>query len=173
MHWLTRARLEAGIEGEVIRQHLTDWLGGRIGRVGDLRRYQIFTKVNRANARYLLSSLLVWIRDAGFAGLIMIVDGFRLMSGTRATDGSVHYTKASRWDAYEVFREFIDSTDDFEGLLLTIFMPREFITIDNKSPGLGEYPPLLYRVYDEVRDRHLANPLSALARISNTEEVLA
>ncbi|MGI8980891.1 MAG: BREX system ATP-binding domain-containing protein [Pirellulaceae bacterium] len=173
MYWLAKARLAAGTESEMKRKHIFDWLGGRIRAISELRPYQIFTKVNRANARHLLGSLLFWIRQAGYSGLVATVDGSRMFANARSEDGSVNYTKASRIDAYEVFREFIDSTDEFEGLLLTVFVPPEFIDIDNYGRGLGSYPALLFRVYDDVRDRNLANPLTALTRVNDSLEVSA
>lgn len=173
MYWLAKARLVAGTESDIKRQHIYDWLGGRIRAISELRPYQIFTKVNRANARHLLGSMLFWIRQAGYAGLVANIDGYRMVASMRADDGSVNYTKAARFDAYEVFREFIDSTDELEGMLLTVFVPPEFIDIAPAGRGLGSYPALLFRVYDDVRDRNLANPLTALTRISDSLEVSA
>lgn len=167
MTWLLRARLNGGPEGETIDRHITDWLGGRIRAISELRPYQIFTKVNRANARHLLGSLLEWVRRAGRPGVVVMVDGTRLLEKQRATDGSVNYTKAALLDAYEVFRQCIDSTDEFDGLLLCVFVPPAFLDIESKGRGLGSYPALMGRVYDDVRDRNLANPLAALIRLSD------
>jgi len=70
MMWLARARLTAGPESDQTNELVTAWLGARVRKISDLRNYQIFTKVHRANARHLLGSLLVWIRLAGYAGLV-------------------------------------------------------------------------------------------------------
>ena len=171
MHWMARTRLDAGAENDAVMQALTDWLGGRTRLVSDLRRFQIFTKVNRSNARDLLGSLLVWIREAGFAGLVVNVDGYRLLSAERGNDGVINYSSAAILDAYQVFREFIDTTDELDGLLFNVFVPIEFINTDSKSRGLGKYSALFDRVYDGVRDRLLPNPLTALARIGHRMEV--
>lgn len=170
MTWLLRARLGGGPEGETINQHITDWLGGRIRAVSELRQYQIFTKVNRANARHLLGSLLEWVRRAGRPGVVVMVDAGRLLEKQRATDGSINYTKAALLDAYEVFRQCIDSTDEFDGLLLCVFVPPAFLDIESRGRGLGAYPALMGRVYDDVRDRNLANPLAALIRLADDGE---
>ena len=167
MTWLLRARLNGGPEGEVITTNITDWLGGRVRAISEMRPYQIFTKVNRANARHLLGSLLEWVRRAGGPGVVVTVNGTRLLEKQRAQDGTVNYTKAALLDAYEVFRQCIDSTDEFDGLLLAVFVPPAFLDIESKGRGLGCYPALMGRVYDDVRDRNLANPLAALTRVAD------
>lgn len=168
MTWLLRARLNGGPEGEITTQQITDWLAGRVRAISGMRQYQLFTKVNRANARHLLGSLLEWVRRAGRPGVVVMVNGARLLDKQRAQDGSVNYTKAALLDAYEVFRQCIDSTDEFDGLLLAVFVPPAFLDIESKGRGLGCYPALMGRVYDDVRDRNLANPLAALTRVSDT-----
>lgn len=174
MHWLARARLDSRLRGTETYQQLTDWLGGRIRLISDLKPYQIFNKIVRANARHLLGSLLVWIREAGYAGLIVTLNGFRLLDAQRAEDGSVNYTKAALFDAYEVFREFIDSTDTLDGLFLSVFVPPEFLDVGNpRARSLAIYPALLYRVYDELRSQQFANPLTAMTRLSESSEVPA
>ena len=173
MTWMLRARLTGGDESKVITNQVTEWLGGRVRAISEMRRYQIYTKVNRANARHLLGSLLEWVRRAGFPGLVVAIDGNRLLQSQRQVDGSVNYTKAALLDAYEVFRQFIDSTDEFDGLLLAVFVPETFLDLEPRGRGLGRYSALLYRVYDEVRDRNLANPLTALTRLSESQEVVA
>jgi hypothetical protein len=171
MHWLARARLDAGLRGTATYQQLTHWLGGRLRLISEIKQYQIFSKVVRANARHLLGSLLVMIRDAGYPGLVVTLNGFRLLDSERNTDGSVNYTKAALFDAYEVFREFIDSTDTLDGLFLAVFVPPDFLDVANpRGRGIAVYPALLYRVYDELRGQKYANPLTALARISDMPE---
>lgn len=172
MYWMTRARLGAGLKGTATHQHLTDWLGGRIRLISELKQYQIFSKVVRANARHLLGSLLVLIREAGYPGLVVTLNGFRLLDSQRANDGSIHYTKAALFDAYEVFREFVDNTDSLDGLFFSVFVPPDFLDIANpRSRGIAVYPALQFRVQDELRSQRHANPLTAMTRIGDAQEM--
>jgi hypothetical protein len=69
-------------------------------------------------------------------------------------------------DAYEVLRQFIDDTDEMEGLLVVILAPKEFLNDDKR--GLDCYSALKLRIWDEVRDRHRPNPLASLVRVSDS-----
>ncbi len=173
MQRMARIRLETGSDSDPEWQTLINWLKGEIRLLSDLRPFQIFTKVNRSNARDLLGSLLVWIREAGFSGLVVNLDAHRLLVQVPREAGIINYSSAAIVDAYQVFREFIDTTDDLEGLLLNIFVPMEFLNPDSKGRGLGKYSALFDRVYDGVRDRVMANPLTALIRINDALEVSA
>ena len=68
-------------------------------------------------------------------------------------------------------REFVDATDDLENFLMVVAAPMSFLDTNTKGRGLGRYPALYNRVYDEVRDRNLTNPLSALVRVGTPVEV--
>lgn len=173
MHWMAKSRLESDADGETTRNVMEDWLCGRISKMSELKQYQIFDKVLRSNARHLLASLATWIRFVGFSGFVLNIDAFRLLETVRPSDGSVFYTPAALLDAYEVIREFIDGTDNIDGLLMVVFAPSEFTNIDPRSRGLGKWPALSQRVYDEVRGSHHANPLAALTRVALASEALS
>ncbi|MCL4686403.1 DUF2791 family P-loop domain-containing protein [Myxococcota bacterium] len=173
MTWLARGRLRSGLSGDAAHQQITDWLGGRVSAIRNLRNYQIYTKISRANARHLFGSLCAWIRVAGGPGLVVTIDASRLLSTVRSEIRSQNYTIAAVLDAYEVFRQFIDATDDFEGFLLAVLVPREFLDLDIRGRGVARYPALMGRVYDEVRDRHVANPYGGLIRLGSQQEAAA
>jgi hypothetical protein len=171
MTWMVRARLDAGFSGHATYQQITDWLGGRVAAIGNMRPYQIHTKINRANARHLFGSLCAWVRRAGCPGIVAVLDAKRLTSRERADDGSLNYSIAAVLDAYEILRQFIDATDEFDGFFLVVLAAPEFLDLDARGRGIGRYPALMGRVYDEVRDRRAPNPYSALVRLGNPEEV--
>lgn len=171
MMWLARERMDTSFAHGIASQQITDWLGGRISAISNMRQYQIFTKVNRANARHLLGSLCTWIRGAGYPGLVVTIDGARLISAARSDDGTLNYSIAAVLDAYEVFRQFIDATDELEGFMLVVTMPPDFLGLEVRGRGIGRYPALMGRVYDEVRDKNLANPYSALVRLGTAKEL--
>lgn len=68
-------------------------------------------------------------------------------------------------DAYELLRQFIDGTDEMEGLLVIVLASKDFLNDDKR--GLRGYDALKLRIWDEVRDRQRQNPLASLVRLSN------
>lgn len=144
------------------------WLVGELATVGEIKPYQIFTKINRSNARHNFESLLHWLRFAGFPGLVVLIDIRRIGEPRNPKDGTVYYTKAAVLDAYEVLRQFIDGTDRMEGCLITAFGDQGFLDEEPGSRGMGAYQALKFRIFDEVRDRFVANPLASLVRVSTS-----
>jgi P-loop Domain of unknown function (DUF2791) len=165
MSWLCRARLNGGEEGATTAAQIEDWLTGRVSAISAMRPYQIYTKVNRTNARYHLESLLAWVRKAGRPGTVVLLDASRLTGKGKPADGSLSYTKASLLDAYEVLRQFVDSTDDLTGALLVVVAAEEFLDTEPGSRGVAAYQALKNRIFDEVRDRDHPNPMASLVRL--------
>ncbi len=62
-----------------------------------------------------------------------------------------------------MIRQFIDSTDEMDGCLLTFIAPPD--AIEDEVRGLYMYRALTMRIADEVRDRRWDNPLASLVRI--------
>src|SRR5262249_51326221 len=147
---------------------VTAWLRGEIGGVSQMRPYQIFTKVNRFNARHLLESLFTWVRRAGRPGTVVVLELRAVTASRRAADANF-YTKAGLLDAYELCRPFIEDTDDLAGALLVVTGDEELLATDDHSRGMGAYRPLMNRVFDEVRDRQRVNPMGTLVRLRGEE----
>jgi hypothetical protein len=82
-----------------------------------------------------------------------------------------YYSKAATLDAYELLRQLIDGTDEFEGLFVAVLLPPELV--NDEGRGLPAYTALRLRVVDEVRDRRRINPYSTLVRIGTQSEVAA
>jgi hypothetical protein len=134
--------------------------------LSQLKPCSIYAKVSKANARSIFGSLLTTLALAGFPGLVVTVDISQLVTTERDPE-RLNYTKSALLDAYEVLREFIDATDDLEHLLMVVTAPAPFLDLEISGRGIGRYPALRFRVYDEVRDRTFANPMSALIRVGN------
>jgi hypothetical protein len=164
MTWLCKARLNGGDEAATISADITAWLRGQIGGVSQMRPYQIFTKVNRFNARHLLESLFTWVRRAGHPGTVVVID-LRAVTASRRVPDTNFYTKAGLLDAYELLRQFIDDTDDLSGTLLVVTGDEDLLATDDHSRGVGAYRALMNRVFDEVRDRRRVNPMGTLVRL--------
>lgn len=165
---LCLAELAGGPDGESTEAAITDWLTGRNQSVAAVKPYQIFTRIHRTNARHLFASLLRWVRHTDKTGVAIVVDMGRVTLAANPRDGSVFYTKAAMFDVYEVLRQFIDATDEMKGLFMVLTPTRDFLDLDPMGRGLGAYDALKFRVYDEVRDQRLVNPMAALVRIAQS-----
>jgi hypothetical protein len=171
---LCQERLGRGDVSEAERETVIGWLRGERVPAGELRKLSLHTKVTRHNARSLLLSLTRWLRMAGHPGLVLQMDVTRLAVTRRPPAGlrdGHYYSKAATLDAYELLRQLIDGTDEFEGLLVAVVLPAELV--NDEGRGLPAYTALRLRVLDEVRDRARINPYSALVRISADAGVAA
>ena len=166
MTWMCRARLTGGQEGETQFRDLIGWLSGETRTISGMKSYQIYTKINRANARHHFESLFAWVRRCGRPGTVVVLDAGRLADSKPRHDGTISYTKNALLDAYEAFRQFIDGTDDLQSAFIVVAADYAFLETEPGSRGLGAYPALMNRVYDEVHDRNLPNPMSSLLRVT-------
>lgn len=166
MTHLCIAELSGGQDGSTTTSILIDWLTGRNKAVSAVKPYQIFRKINRHTARYFFESMIHWIRFAGYPGTVILLDAQRVMVPKNPHDESLFYSKAAVLDTYEVLRQFIDSADQLEGCLITVVPDITFL--EDESRGISAYEALKFRVFDEIRDKHLVNPMASLARISAT-----
>lgn len=171
MTTLCMAELLGGSDGDSSVAAITDWLTGRNKATAAVKPYQIYSRITRSNARHLLDSLLLWIQYAGHPGLVVTVDLSRMAVARNPRDGQLFYSKAQLLDAYEVLRQFIDSTDRMKGCLMVMLPAADFLDVEPFGRGMGAYSALKFRVYDEVHDQRLVNPMSSLVRISPLEHV--
>jgi hypothetical protein len=166
MAQLCLAELSGGEDGANSVRVLTDWLTGQNRRIAAVKPYSIFNTLTRTNSRYMFESLLHWIRFAEYPGLVVILDIARVTMGRNPRDGDLYYSRAAVLDVYEVLRQFIDATDKLEGCLFLVLPDVEFLSEETFDRGFGAYEALKFRVYDEIRDRELVNPMSSLVRLS-------
>ena len=161
--------------GEVSRaecETVVGWLRGERVPAAELRKLSLTAKVSRHNARSMLLSLTHWLRLAGRSGLVLHLDLTRLAVARRPPAGlrdGYYYSKAAALDAYELIRQLIDGTDEFEGLFAAVLLPQALV--EDEARGLPAYTALRLRVVDEVRDRHRTNPYATLIRIGSVQEV--
>jgi hypothetical protein len=146
---------------------IIDWLTGVNRRISAVRSYSIYNGINRTNARHLLESLLHWTKFAGRAGVVMLIDDSRVTLRRNPRDGLRFYSRAAVMDHYELLREFIDSTDRLESLLMIVLAEEDFLNDGLSGKGMGIYQALRGRIFDEVYARSQANPMSALVRLMN------
>ena len=168
---LCQERLGRGDVSAAERETVIGWLRGERVPAAELRKLSLHTKVSRHNARSLLLSATRWLRMAGHAGLVLRLDLTRLAESRRPPAGlrdGYYYSKAATLDAYELLRQLIDGTDEFEGLFVAVLLPPELV--NDEGRGLPAYTALRLRVVDEVRDRRRINPYATLVRIGTHQE---
>lgn len=163
---LCQERLGRGDVHDSERAAVLAWLHGEKVPAADLRAVSLHSRISRHNARPLLVSLTRWLRRVGRGGLLLQLDLERVAVARRPPAGlrdGVYYTKPATLDVYEMLRQLIDSTDEFEGLFAAVLVPPELVT--DETRGLPAYTALQLRVADEVRDRRRPNPYAALVRL--------
>ena len=165
---LCQERLGRGDVSLAERETVIGWLCGERLPAAALRGVSLQAKVARHNARPLLVSLTRWLRIAGRRGLVLHLDLDRLAVVRRPPLGlrdGHYYSKAATLDAYEMLRQLIDATDEFDGLFVAATLPASLVHDDVR--GLSTYTALQLRVIDEVRDRRRVNPYATMVRIGD------
>lgn len=144
---------------------IKEWLCGELRLLSSLRPSLIYQKIARHNGRYMLYSLVRWLRLTGRAGLVLGLDITQCASSRADTpDGLHYYSKPAAMDAYELLRQLVDGADDLSHCLTVVVASPQFLT--DPTRGLGSYEALKLRIWDEVRDREVPNPQAALMRLS-------
>jgi hypothetical protein len=166
MTQLCLAQMRGGADAPLIAQVLIDWLTGRTPNISVVKRYQIFNRIMRTNARRMLESFFAWVAMTGFPGTIILLDLTRLAVAKNPRDERVYYTTAMLYDTFEVLREFIDSADRLAHCLIVVFPDISFLD-STGGRGMSKYEALQFRIDDDVRARELVNPMAALVRVSN------
>lgn len=165
---LCQAQLRTGQVADAEHTAILEWLHGELRQISALKSALIFRRIGRHNARALLFSLAHWLASQGHAGLVVIVDirrfGFARRPDPAERQGH-YYTKAALLDAYEVFRQLVDNTDEAAHCFVSVVAAPAFLTDANR--GLDAYQALKLRIFDEIRDRRRDNPLSSLVRLGS------
>lgn len=155
---------------------IKEWLRGELRLISEVKPALISQKIARHNARHMLSSLCYWSHLAGKNGLVIVLDISRCLvqrpKSKDLDDEGRYYTKATTLDAYELLRQFIDATDEMEFCFIAVIATPPFLHPDDRR-GAWRYDALKLRIWDEVRDKYRANPLSSLIRLSPCPEVVA
>lgn len=148
-------------DADVVKQ----WLLGERCSLATLKRLQIYSRINRNNARVLLTSLAVWLHQAGYAGLALLLDLNAVLLPSPPPENLVRYTRSSTLDTFEVIRQFIDDTDEASYLLVGVVAGPGLIEDPKRS--IDNYTALKLRLVDDVRDQQRSNPLNAMVRLGN------
>jgi hypothetical protein len=158
MLWLSLARLEP--DGSETAEPVMQWLRGEKVAPGLLRTADISVRISRTNARAMLVSLCHFLRKAGAAGLLLVLDVRQLSRAAPAGD-MLRYSPAAVMDTYEVLREIIDDAEHLPGLFVAVLADAALATGDQRR-ALGQYAALQMRVWPDVRPGDRQNPVAPL-----------
>ncbi len=155
---LCLSRLEP--DGTDTAEPVMQWLRGEKVAPALLRLADISVRISRTNARSMLVSLCHFLRKAGAAGLLVVLD-VRQLSRAAAAEGTLRYSPAAVMDAYEVLREIIDDAENLPGLFVAVLADAALATGDPRR-ALGQYAALQMRVWPDVRPGDRQNPVAPL-----------
>jgi len=155
---LCLSRLEP--DGAELAAPARQWLHGEKVPAALLRTADISVRISRTNARAMLSSLCHFVRKAGAAGVLLVMDA-QPLARTGSAEGVLRYSPAAVMDTYEVLREVIDGADHLPGLFTAVLADAEIATGDPRRT-LGQYAALQMRVWPDVRPGDRQNPVAPL-----------
>jgi hypothetical protein len=147
---------------------LVGWLTG--ARIGTVRDYLIYTRIDRTTARHFIESTAKWVRLAGYSGTVLLLDNSRVTLARNPKDGLRYYTRGMVIDHFQMLREFIDDIDRIESTMIVVATSEQF----GESPAprgtrsMGLYDALNHRLLEDVRDKRLANPVASLVRLNGS-----
>jgi len=165
---LCLAQLESPASQSKEAPAIKAWFRGELKQMSALKKLLIFEKVNRSNARDLIASFAHWIRLLGKPGVVLTIDISAFMGSKGAGSTSLSYSPSAVMDAYEMLRQFIDGSDEIEGLLVVVVASQAFLS--DQRLGLNRYEALKLRIWDDVRDKTRQNPFAPMVRLSSQIE---
>lgn len=139
------------------------WLAGE-----QLERYEkqetgLYEKLQKANARAWLNSLIHIIKIAGMNGLVVIIDDIEVMTEKSAETGRYIYTTNAVKDTCELFRQLIDDTELLNSFLLLLSGRREII--EDVKRGFNSYEALWMRLQTGLVPIERFNPFSDIVDV--------
>jgi len=155
---LCLSRLEP--EGGEMAGPVLAWLRGEKVPAASLRAADISVRISRTNARAMLAALCHFVRKAGAAGLMVVLD-VRQLSRAAVPEGVLRYSAPAVMDAYEVLREIIDDAEHLPGLFVAVLADAALATGDPRR-ALSQYAALQMRVWPDVRPGDRQNPVAPL-----------
>ena len=141
------------------------WLRGELSRISEVKAAKIFQKIGRHNGRLMLQSLTYWLRRNGKQGLVLSFDISRCVENLKRADrtGGFYYTSGMLTEVYEMLRQLVDGSSELIATFGAVFAPPTFLSDEKR--GVDRYQALKMRIFDDVRNRGMENPLSPLVRL--------
>ncbi len=141
------------------------WLRGELARISEIKSGKIFQKIGRHNGRLMLQSLTYWLRRNGKPGLVLTLDISRCVENVKRADRKegIYYSTSALTEVYEMLRQLVDGSSELIATFAAVFAPPEFLSDEKR--GVDRYQALKMRIFDDVRNRGMQNPLSPLFRL--------
>lgn len=130
------------------RDIILSWLKGEATDMRIMRRYHIFSRINKYNSRDMLRSILELGRLVGFGGLVVCIDHLEDLLARDAYTNRYKYSRIARDDAYESIRQLIDDIDNLEGILFVMASRPELL--HDETRGVRSYEALWMRLQNEI-----------------------
>lgn len=156
--------------GDENRRRLYDWIRGERLTASELRTLLLTRLVDRYSARELLDSISRLLRDLGFRGLIVLIDGLEDLLGRDPETGRTKYTRTGLNDVYQSLREFIDATPFLTSVWLITAGRRELL--DDIGRGIKSYDALWLRLQHEIMGRRNFNRFGQIVDLDQASELL-
>lgn len=140
-------------EGELSEEDeafLYGWMRAEPASLRDLRKFHVFARIDRYNARLMLRSLVELARLAGGTGVFLAVGGLEILLA-RKENGRPLYPKAARDEFYESIRQLIDEVDMLNNFMIVLGFRKPLV--DDRAAGLMSYEALWLRIQNEVEGR--------------------
>jgi hypothetical protein len=155
----------AGLEHAAVPTVL--WLRGELARISEIKSAKIFQKIGRHNGRLMLQSLTYWLRRNDKPGLVLTLDISRCVENVKRADRKegIYYSTSSLTEVYEMLRQLVDGSSELIATFAAVFAPPEFLSDEKR--GVDRYQALKMRIFDDVRNRGMQNPLSPLFRLGD------
>ncbi|KUK64532.1 MAG: Uncharacterized protein XD84_1339 [Desulfotomaculum sp. 46_80] len=134
------------------KEILQEWLKSRSLPARVLKPLKIFTRIDKYNARHMMTSFLCLLRLCGHRGLFLAVDDLSALM-ERGPEGRALYGRSARNEVYESLRQLVDDFAGFEGAFF-VFAGRTEL-IHNEREGFKSYEALWMRIQNEVSGARL------------------
>ncbi|HHW40246.1 MAG TPA: DUF2791 family P-loop domain-containing protein [Syntrophomonadaceae bacterium] len=126
------------------------WMRAEAVSLRNLKKFHVFSKIDRYNARLMLRSLVELSRLAGKKGLFLAVGGLEVLLARKENRRPL-YGRAAREEFYESVRQLIDEIDTLDHLMIVLGFQRELV--DDMLAGFKSYEALWLRIQHEVAGR--------------------
>ena len=120
-----------------------DWLSGKNVAPKDRKALSLFDKLDRANARDWLNSLVQLLKLSGKKGLIIAIDDLEVITQKSLSTGKF-FSKAAIMDVCELIRQLIDDTEVLAHCLF--LFAGDSAVIEDSNRGLKSYDALRMRL---------------------------
>lgn len=131
-------------ENEVSTSMAKNWLMGEKLERFERRATSLFERLQKANARYWLNSLIALLNYSGVKGFVVLIDDLEVLTKKDEEFGKFIFTPNQVKDFYELIRQIIDDAELLNQFFMVIAGDRSLI--DDEKRGFKSYAALWMRL---------------------------